>query len=312
MRPSMSSVEPADYDPRHSWLGRATRSNVFAWAISLCVHAAVFGALYVAVFDEEAGPKRMIIPEARLAGQVDTSSPKTSMPLRLSRQDVPIPLEKTDVKLDELPIAAIRLDEGPTVVLPATGSDGASSLTSGALASSVRAGPVTSFFGEAGNAYRIVYVVDWSQSLGLYFDDIVAEMRRSIGALVPTQRFHLVLAIPPQVREFGPKRLVPALRKFKGQAETYLKDLPRWEPGRADPIEAMRRAFAAGPELIYFLSDGDYRDVEEELEKTLKELNRDQAVKITVIGFSPRPTDQRLLERIARQHGGHFRLVEPR
>jgi hypothetical protein len=82
------------------------------------------------------------------------------------------------------------------------------------------------------------------------------------------------------------------------------------QPGKADPVEAMRRALGAGPELIYFLSDGDYPDVQEELEKMLVELNAQKGVKITTIGLDPSPGPRSLLERIAQRHGGHFRVVQ--
>jgi hypothetical protein len=106
---------------------------------------------------------------------------------------------------------------------------------------------------------------------------------------------------------------VPAIAQYKKQANAYLDTItgvPR--PGKADPVEAMRRAFAAGPELIYFLSDGDYSDVQSHLESTLRELNAKRRVKMTVIGFDPSPIARSLLERIAREHGGHFRVVQPK
>ena len=152
----------------------------------------------------------------------------------------------------------------------------------------------------------------------IHIDEIIAEMRRSIRQLIPTQSFHIVLARPGKVEEFAPRRLVPAIGRYKQQAGDYLATIAGVpQPGKADPIEAMRRAFAVEPELIYFLSDGEYADVESELEKTLDQLNADKAVAITTIGFDPSrgPDPQRgpraLLERIARRHGGHFRVVEP-
>ena len=73
----------------------------------------------------------------------------------------------------------------------------------------------------------------------------------------------------------------------------------------------MRRAFAVGPDLIYFLSDGDYTDIENDLERELQRLNPRKEVCITTIGFHPpRPEGGRpeLLQRIAQWHNGHFGL----
>ncbi len=174
------------------------------------------------------------------------------------------------------------------------------------------AAPASVFFGQTGNAYKVVYVVDVSASQMIYMDDIVREMRQSLRGLVPTQRFHIVLARPRQVDELSHRRLVPAVSRYTREAAAFLETIDRIpKPGKADPLEAMKRAFAVRPELIYFLSDGDYPDIEGELERTLDQLNADRAVAITVIGFEPSPRPRALLERIARNHGGHFRSVEP-
>jgi hypothetical protein len=119
--------------------------------------------------------------------------------------------------------------------------------------------------------------------------------------------------MPREVREFEPRRLVPANARYKTAAYDFIRvisGVPK--PGKADPIEAMKRAFAAKPELIYFLTDGDYPDIESEFEAVLKRLNAHGETKITVIGFDPSPAPRALLERIARAHGGHCRFVEPK
>jgi hypothetical protein len=139
-------------------------------------------------------------------------------------------------------------------------------------------------------------------------------MRDSIRGLVPTQKFHIVLARPRQVEELASRRLVPAITRYKKEADTFLATIDRIpKPGKADPIEAMRRAFAVGPDLIYFLSDGDYTDIENELERELQRLNPRKEACITTIGFHPpRPEGGKpeILQRIAQWHNGHFRLVE--
>ena len=314
MKPAWESIHPLPYRPGGSWLGRVSRSNVFAWAVSVGLHAGVFGALYLAAFSQEVQSRRVIIPEARLVGAAGPTAGRSSVPLKLSRQPMTLtPAETVDAGLDELPLAATTLAGPPAFALPADELPGpARSLTAGAMASLAAAGPVSTFFGRAGNAHKVVYVVDVSASLWIYIDEIVRELRRSIRDLVPTQRFNIVLARPRRVEELSPGRLVLAVGRHKDQASEFLDTIAGMpEPGKADPIEAMHRAFAAGPELIYFLSDGDYRDIETELELMLKRINRQQEVKITVIGFGSSPRPRALLERIAREHGGHFRAVEP-
>jgi len=315
MKPLASSIDPIRYRPGGSWLVRLGRSNLFAWMVSIGLHVAVFLALYLVAFGDEVQPRRLIIPEARLAGPAGPTPSQALPPLKLSRQPAPTPADRPHVKLDELPIAAVTLDSPPALALPGSEEpDATNSLTSEAMASPLAAAPISTFFGQAGNAYRVVYVLDVSASIMAYAsDDIVREMKRSVRQLVPSQRFHIVVAGPLKVGELGPRRLVPAIGTYKAQAMKYLDTVAEiWDAGKADPIEAMRRAFAVRPELIYFLSDGAYFDVQDDLLRTLKQLNPHQEVRITVIGFDPSPAPRALLERIAREHGGHFRVVEPR
>jgi hypothetical protein len=143
----------------------------------------------------------------------------------------------------------------------------------------------------------------------IYIDEIVKELRGSVRDLLPTQRFNIVLATG-EVQEFQPGKLVPAISKYKQPAMSFIESNAIPKIGKADPIEAMKRAFAMSPELIYFLSDGDYPDVQDQLEATLQQLNAQQQVKITVIGFDPSPKPLALLQRIAHNHGGHFRQVQ--
>ncbi|UCD28106.1 MAG: hypothetical protein JSV03_13575 [Planctomycetota bacterium] len=290
-------------------MSRLAKSNPFAWTISIILHAIVFLALYQIVFQESAQPKKYIIPEARLVAGADAKLPQPTAPLKLSRQ--PLPDSFSRPKIQEPPITAVTLDTSSISALTERDKpDTSIPLTSAASVSTLNTGPASSFFGIAGNAYKVVYVVDVSASLMIYIDEIVREMRESIRALLPTQRFHIVLAKPRKVVEFSPRRLVPAIGKYKTRANSFIDTITGIpQPGKADPIEAMKRAFAVRPQLIYFLTDGDYPDIQSDLELTLQQLNTNQEVKITTIGFDPSPNPRTLLERIARDHGGNFRMV---
>lgn len=293
---------------------RIARSNSFAWTLSLLLHVGIFLAFYQVVFREAAQPKAHIIPEARLGAMAPSAQPQSSVPLRLAQQPTPPAEPKDAPNLDELPVAALPSDKTPSSLVPAQQSPQRSvPLASTAISHAAVTMPVSRFFGLTGNAYKVVYVVDVSASLMIYIEDIGRELRNSIRALVPTQRFHIVLAKPRQVEEFAPRRLVPAIGRYKTESLNFITQVSGIpEPGKADPIEAMRRAFAVEPQLIYFLTDGDYPDIETDLERTLQQLNPDGNVKITTIGFDPSPGPRSLLERIAREHGGHCRFMEPK
>ncbi|MBI4581389.1 MAG: hypothetical protein HY718_16930 [Planctomycetes bacterium] len=308
-------------------VSRLVRSSAFAWMLSVALHGALFLVFYQLGFGKAASVRRLIIPEARLAVGPAPVLPRPDAPVKFASEDPGAAARAATrtPRLDELPIVSVEsrgpgaagvvVSGPPLLALPGVDAAGTGTAlgSAGAGGGPAAFGPVSRFFGQAGNAYKVVYVVDVSASLMYYTDDIIREMQDSIRDLLPTQEFHMVLAMPREIREFEPRRLVPANARYKGMAYDFMRviaGVPK--PGKADPIEAMRRAFAARPELIYFLTDGDYPDVESDLESTLKELNRAGDVKITVIGFDPSPAPRALLERIARTNGGHCRFVEPK
>jgi hypothetical protein len=293
------------------------RSRSFAWSVSIVLHGALFVVFYQMGFASAGNPRRVIIPEARLAAGPVAENAAPSAPVKLAEPPRTPSAIAPSALIDELPVISVDAAEpgaadlasSPALALPGVDPVGSGSVAGGAGP----VGPVCRFFGQAGNAHKIVYVVDVSASLMIYLDLITSEMNDSIRDLIPTQQFHMVLAMPQEVREFSPRRLVPANTRYKTAAYDFIRALSGTpQVGRADPIEAMKRAFAAQPELIYFLTDGDYADVESEFEAVLKRLNAHGDVKITVIGFSPSPAPRALLERIAKVHGGNCRFVEPR
>ncbi len=298
------------YKPVPGRVGRFLRSNFFAWTISLGLHAAVFVVIWAVVLRQEMPSRRVIIPEALLVAPPGPEAPIDVQEIRVQLDaPQPIPVETpppmASVSLT-LPIA--DLPDVPSPVDSPPPDVGLRTDRPAGIERDVR--PTVRFFGQVGNAYKVVYVADITASAMIYIDLIVGQLRDSVEALLPSQRFHIVLARPLRVDEFAPRRLVPAIRRYKDEAFAFLASADRIpDPGPADPIEAMRRAFAVEPELIYFLSDGDYRRIQDEFEQELKRLNADGRVAITTIGFEPSPGPQAFLERIAREHGGHFRVV---
>lgn len=298
-----------------TWLQRVLGSNAFAWCVSIGLHAALFLAFCFVVLRPAAAVRWVIIPEARLAAAPGPAEPVENKPLQLTGPPGESPGSEQPQAVETV-IAAEALGDMPSLALPGPEPvpAAAMALANQAAGAAGPQAPVSSFFGQTGNAYKVVYVVDTSASLMIYIDDIIRQVRDSIRALVPTQRFNIVLARPRKVEELTTRRLVPAISRYKREAEDFLATVDRVpKPGKADPIEAMRRAFAAGPELIYFLSDGDYADIEADLERELLSLNARRQVCITTIGFHP-PREAKgrpeILLRIAQAHNGHFRLVE--
>jgi len=218
-----------------------------------------------------------------------------------------------------MPLVAVNLASGSDAVVPEMPSnrrsETAQSLLGPTYASGHTAplGPSTSFFGVAGNAYKVVYMIDVSNSLMMTLDrQIAAEMKRAIRDLTASQQFHIILATPLNVIEFGPKRLVYATGANKRAAMEFIEAniRPTQDRGIHAPVEGLRRAFDLRPELVYFLSDGDFflEAEREALKKLVAEKSPNGEIKLTTLGFGS--GDKGLLEQLARQTGGNFRYTD--
>lgn len=328
-------------DRRSSWLRQLTRSNALTMALSIVLHAVLFFGFYRVVFIEEAAPARIVIPEARLApagapagssaGELPRLNPRPNPqpPGGLRTSVAAGPLSASPLQVSELPVLAVNLAGNSNFVMG--GTEGTASSAIGAVGAGAGGGsimgsaygtgggtgggggligPATSFFGAAGNAYRVAFVVDVSNSLMLYRKDIIREVRDSVRNLTPTQEFAILLAKPKALEEFNPNRLVLANARNKTGAIAFIEGtaLVR-DVGAADPMAALDKAFSLRPELIYFLSDGEYDDIKDDLLKKVADLHRRNPVKITVISIEPSPRNLPVLEAIAKQTGGHFRPV---
>ncbi|MGQ9649591.1 MAG: hypothetical protein ACUVXJ_05745 [Phycisphaerae bacterium] len=302
---------------RYRWAARLARSSMFSWGVSILAHLLVFAVLYPLVYSEEVQTRRVVIPEARLAPLVEATPDRPPPAVRINRRPEPALAPTPDEHLiaaDRF-LPSIEADVLPVPLLPT--DETAAPAAVGAAVAVSQTGPMSTFFGMAGNAYKIVYVVDLSGSLVLNEKLVLSEIRRSVQALIPTQQFNIVLTYNEQVFEFKPGTLVWANSEHKKQAEAFLSRVVT--AGNAREEEAMARAFAARPELIYFLSDGAYHDIDPtndkapktSLETRLDQLDPRHEVKITVIGFEPLPGPRSVLERIARNHGGNFRTMVP-
>ena len=171
---------------------------------------------------------------------------------------------------------------------------------------SLGGGGTVRFFGlqsSAPGVRSIVYVVDRSGSMIDAFGAVRDELRRSIGALRRSQKFHVVFYSSVDPIENPPGKLVSAIEANKRAFYEFLETVQ--PSGGTRPERALRLALALEPDLIYFLSDGIF---EPEVADRLKEWNRGGRTKIYTIAFLD-PQGRHLLESISRQHGGEFKFV---
>ena len=152
-------------------------------------------------------------------------------------------------------------------------------------------------------AGKIVYIVDRSGSMTDSMDYVKSELKRSIGALSDKQEFHVVFYSSGPPVEMPTRRLVSATGRNKQLAFEFIDGVIA--QGETDPSQALERAFACQPDLIYLLTDGEF-------DKAIVDLVNRQNVgrKVTVytIGFLYK-TGESVLKQIADQNNGAYQFV---
>ena len=163
-------------------------------------------------------------------------------------------------------------------------------------------GPV---FRESGNAQKIA-----SGSMVHKFGSLRRELSGSIHQLKPVQSFSLIF-FQEQTCTYMDDNLVMATPDAKLRADKFLENVtPR---ALTNPIPALEMAFNQQPDLIYFLTDGDFPDNDAVLTR-IHELNKSAHVKINTIAFvDDHDTDKAfidLLKQIAKESGGVYNLAK--
>ena len=304
-----------------------------AWLLSIGLHVLALFAMFLVVFPYSGHVNDPIPYEvgAQIVGPIDAPigpiGPPADIPKNLVAGSMDNAVVRFQPSADMLDLSALQpagtatgggadlkvvgvagggsfagLSSDPNVVGIGTGGG-----DFGELGLSMGGGAGPEFFGigpSARGVRSIVYVVDRSGSMIDTFGYVRDEMKRSVGALRRSQKFHVILFNSGALLESPPQRLVNAIEANKRELFAFLDEV---EPkGSTKPENAMARAFDLEPDLIYLLSDGV--DFDADLLNKLNEWNRDRKVKIFVIGYLDR-TGREILERIAREHGGEFKFV---
>jgi len=285
----------------------AGRAIVLAWVVSIAFHAVLFVAMFLMPWlaDFASPPQDIPIARTELLGEMT----KTTLTEAVRPSVHPAQTDSVTETLDLTPRQFESLTEAASAARPelsiiGIGTGGGEGLERYGLQAG--GGPGPSFFGlgkRARGARNIVYVVDRSGSMVPTFEAVRREMRSSIEQLRRSQRFHVVFFNTGQPLENTPKKLVPATTSQKEQLLTFLDAVQ--PEGGTEPIPAMERAFAVRPDLIYFLTDGDF---DPNLIEKLREWNKDKKVRIFTIAYVSQ-AGRALLEQIAREHNGEFKYV---
>ena len=182
--------------------------------------------------------------------------------------------------------------------------------------------PTTFFKVSAGDATRIIYVVDRSGSMTDSIDYVKVELKRSIARLTEAETFHVIFY------SSGPPLEMPTTRRIRATthdsltkhmlAETVLPKataaakakayafidgvIPQ---GETDPSKALERAFQLKPGVVFILTDGEF---DRAIADLLKRLNPGAKAPVHTVGFLYRMNEP-LLKRIAAENGGQYKFV---
>ena len=167
--------------------------------------------------------------------------------------------------------------------------------------------------GDGGRVYKIAFVSDGSGSMqGRTRIFVSNELKKAVDPLNPVQFFNVLFFLSDSYEAVFPK-LMPATPKnlrvaYDGMERVVFR-------GTTDPIPALRAAFDMKPELVFFLTDGEfdkqvsYGDVIGEIRR----LNADKKVMINTVQLVKEKEDPKAastLRTIANENGGKYRAVQ--
>lgn len=308
------------------------RVVVTAWVGSLLLHVlGLAGMLWIVFPYVPEEPKEITETHVELYGEVFASAPISGSPhaplsssdkLRAPPMQAAAPDWSSTSPQTESPqpsiasLAGLGAGEnsgsgtgsGSGLSIIGVGTSGGGDFAEFGISGGGSGGGGVEFFGAgpARGVRSIVYVVDSSGSMLDTFQHVKAELRRSVGKLRRSQKFHVLFFNSGEPFENPPQKLVSAI---ESQKRTFIEFLETVRPGGSThPEAAMRRALALEPDLIYFLTDGEF---DPGLLPKLNEWNKERRVLIFTIAYFDM-AGAALLERIAREHRGEFKFVSER
>lgn len=221
--------------------------------------------------------------------------------------------EKSDPTESMIGIGGLSASAGERVGSGGNGQGGGyGTLPFGVPGGGAGVGPRSPFMGISGNARRVAYVCDASGSMVNRMAALKNELKKSVGVLQPIQAYNVIFFQEEKVRAASVDSLLMATPANKARTADFLAGVVA--RGGTDPVPSLTLAFHQHAQLIYLLTDGDFPDNDKVL-KAIHDLNRDRKVKINTIAFISDADQEaakgfvQVLQQIAKENGGQFRLV---
>lgn len=169
-------------------------------------------------------------------------------------------------------------------------------------------GPVGTLWGvgQGQNARSVVYVMDRSGSMTDTFSLLQHELMRAIGSLAREQLFNVLWFNEGKAQELFP-RMKAATMENKRDAFAAIKAVV--PSGQTQPLDALRKALAYKPDVMFLLSDGDFGDDNKRIIQTIKQLNHRTKINTILFVYDTMGEGERVLREIAQANHGTYKHV---
>lgn len=160
-------------------------------------------------------------------------------------------------------------------------------------------------------ARRVVFVCDATGTMINKLGVLKHELTKAVAALRPNQSFNIIFFTDGGKYHIADKSgVVVATPDNKRQAFAFLEDITPM--GTTDPLPAIDAAFRQKPDLVYFLSDGEFNNLRpyEEVVRQFDSSNKERRTRVSTILFETYDRDaEQVMRRIAEDHGGSYRFT---
>lgn len=175
----------------------------------------------------------------------------------------------------------------------------------------------TTFLGVEGTGASFVYVLDRSDSMntqgGAPLFLAKRELLQSIESLTPGNQFQVVFynesPSPLSGARGGRNRLLSADKTEKGRAAQFVRNVIA--SGGTEHIPALRTGLSYGPEVLFFMTDGDLPGITQSEMDDIQERAARAGTTIHTIQFrsGPAETDGGWIRALAERNRGKYRYV---